>query len=404
MAKNTKKIHLPNGFLYTLGYLGVAPYLKIKYRFKKDTKAIQNIKPPYLLLCNHTSGMDWMPTVIGMYPKRLSIVTAQHYFYDQPLKTILSWMGAIAKQQFQVDVSSIQKMKKVVALGGIINLFPEGQVSINGKQGFIHPSIAKLVQFLGVPVVIGKLEGAGACKPKWAKVWRKGPVRFTARPLLSAEQIKQMSRQQLYQTLVDALSYDEENTIRQHGWHYKGKSLAEGLENALYQCPKCKKEFCTMPQDDLLICQNCKNTVRIDDQLGLHAVGKEDIAFPTVSQWLQWEKEMLREKAEKQDFCLEEKVVLKDPRKESSGFDIKGKGIAKFTWEGMHYQGEIGQGEKGERHFPKEHLGMIPYTCGKDLEIPFDKRICVLEPENEQAVMQWILFSELIREKMMKEA
>ena len=160
--KSKKSIQLPNGFLYTLGCKAITPYLKIKYKFARDTGAIQGIKPPYLLLCGHTSGMDWLPTVAGMYPQKMNIVTAQHYFYNQPLKTILPWLGAIAKQQFQVDVSSIQKMKKVVAMGGVINLFPEGQVSIDGKLGFVHPSLAKLVQFLGIPVVIGKLQGAGA--------------------------------------------------------------------------------------------------------------------------------------------------------------------------------------------------------------------------------------------------
>lgn len=399
--KSTKSIRLPNGFLYTVGCKAITPYLKIKYKFTKDTEAIRDIKPPYLLLCGHTSGMDWLPTVAGMYPQKMNIVTAQHYFYDQPLKTILPWLGAIAKQQFQVDVSSIQKMKKVVALGGVINLFPEGQVSIDGKLGFVHPSIAKLVQFLGIPVVIGKLQGAGACKPKWAKVWRKGPVKFTATPLLTAEQVKQMPREALYHTLVEALAFEEGESIRANGWHYKGKGLAKGLENALYQCPNCGREFSTFSEEDRLVCRACGNTVRIDDQLALHAVGEKAQAFPTIAQWLDWQKKRLREKAAEPGFALVEQVVLKDPRQGSSGFDTKGYGEARFTWEGMRYRGEI-DGRKGERWFPKEHLAMIPYACGGDLEIPYERRICVLEPKNKQSVMQWILFSELLREKAQK--
>ena len=67
------------------------------------------------------------------------------------------------------------------------------------------------------------------------RVWRKGPVKFTATPLLTAEQVKQMPREALYHTLVEALSFDEGESIRTSGWHYKGKELAKGLENALYQ-------------------------------------------------------------------------------------------------------------------------------------------------------------------------
>ncbi len=396
--KSKKSIRRPNGFLYTVGCMAITPYLKIKYKFTKDTAGIRGIKPPYLLLCNHTSGMDWLPTVAGMYPQKMNIVTAQHYFYDQPLKTILPWLGAIAKQQFQVDVSSIQKMKKVAAMGGIINIFPEGQVSIDGKLGFVHPSIAKLVQFLGIPVVIGKLQGAGACKPKWAKAWRRGPVKFTARPLLTAEQVKQMPRDALYHTLTEALTFDEGESIRANAWHYKGKDLARGLENALYQCPSCGQEFCTFSEKDQLICRACGNAVRIDDQLALHAMSPKDKAFPTIAQWLDWQRERLREKAAQPGFALVESVVLKDPRQAGSGFEKKGCGKASFTWEGMRYQGEI-DGQTGERLFPKEHLAMIPYACGVDLEVPYGRSICVLEPENKQSVMQWILFSELLRER-----
>ena len=76
--KSKKSIQLPNGFLYTLGCKAITPYLKIKYKFARDTGAIQGIKPPYLLLCGHTSGMDWLPTVAGMYPQKMNLVTAQH--------------------------------------------------------------------------------------------------------------------------------------------------------------------------------------------------------------------------------------------------------------------------------------------------------------------------------------
>ena len=78
--KKNNDIRLPNGFLYGLGCRVIEPYLKIKYGFKKDVSAIEGIKPPYLLLCNHLSGMDYLPTAAGMYPQKLSIVTAQHYF------------------------------------------------------------------------------------------------------------------------------------------------------------------------------------------------------------------------------------------------------------------------------------------------------------------------------------
>lgn len=88
-------------------------------------------------------------------------------------------------------------------------------------------------------------------------------------------------------------------------------------------------------------------------------MSKKENAFPTIAEWLDWQRDQLRQKASQPGFALVEKVVLKDPRQESSGFDRKGSGEARFTWDGMLYQGEI-DGKSGERWFPKEHLAMIP--------------------------------------------
>ena len=113
------------------------------------------------------------------------------------------------------------------------------------------------------------------------------------------------------------------------------------MENALYQCPNCGREFCTFSEEDRLICGACGNAVRIDDQLALHHVRKKENAFPTIAEWLDWQRDQLRQKASQPGFALVEQVVLKDPRQESSGFDRKGSGAARATWDGMLYQGEI---------------------------------------------------------------
>ncbi|MFR7474376.1 MAG: hypothetical protein ACLUVV_07240 [Christensenellales bacterium] len=41
------------------------------------------------------------------------------------------------------------------------------------------------------------------------------------------------------------------------------------MENTLYQCPNCGREFYTFSEEDKLICRACGSAVR-NDQLSLH--------------------------------------------------------------------------------------------------------------------------------------
>ena len=63
------------------------------------------------------------------------------------------------------------------------------------------------------------------------------------------EKIDEIVAKGLY---VDNFKWQEET-----GSLYTGKNRAVGLENILYMCPCCKKEFNISTKNDMIICKNC---------------------------------------------------------------------------------------------------------------------------------------------------
>ncbi len=390
--KRTRKSYRrPSMVLYTLAAWLLRPYLKLKYRFVQQGPTPSQLKPPYLMLCNHPSGLDYLPLVGGMAGARINIVTARHYFYKQPLKTILPILGAIPKQQFQVDTGAIRNIMRAAKQGGVLALFPEGEVSLTGQMGYMHPSVAKLVQWLKIPVVIAKFEGTGLCKPKWAARYRKGPVHLVVSQLWDQAQIQSLTQEEIYRGICEALAYDECQRALETGRTYRGKHLAKGLPNVLYQCPGCQTLFSTYAKGDTLYCSECGFALTVHPD-GLFTTAGEEY---TLSHWVAWEKQQLRAQMEQGQCSLSQNVQVRQPKK-SSGFYKSGQGVLTIDQQGLHFEGMVGLRPK-DLHVPIEHLWNVPYRPGKQIEVPHNDQLYIFQFQQGQAVQQLIFFAELLR-------
>ena len=53
------------------------------------------------------------------------------------------------------------------------------------------------------------------------------------------------------------IAYNEFDYIKEKGLKFKQKNKAEGLENVLYYCPKCHKEFTLSTSGNTIKCDHC---------------------------------------------------------------------------------------------------------------------------------------------------
>ena len=98
---------------------------------------------------------------------------------------------------------------------------------------------------LGAQVVNVKINGNYLTRPKWGG-GRLYPARVeaTAELLYTAEQVKQLSADELAEGIIAAMQFDDYAWAREKGVQTRRTRLIEGLENVLTICPVCGKKAC----------------------------------------------------------------------------------------------------------------------------------------------------------------
>ena len=233
----------------------------IRYGFKVDKSAIKGMKGPFLVLGNHTSWVDFLYFSNCVYPHPMNVVVTSNVFYMKFLGKLFTDFGAIPKKQFTSDFSCIKHIKRNLDNGNSVLLFPEGRITVDGSTGYIAPSIGKLIKFLNCPVIKGITVGSYVTRPKWGKK-RPGKVTLKMEPLLSTDDIGDMSNEEIYEYILKNFSYDDNVAFKEQNRKVYGLRLAETLEKLLYKCPRCGAEFKNVSKYRTFRCTACGNTVK----------------------------------------------------------------------------------------------------------------------------------------------
>ncbi|HKM08040.1 MAG TPA: lysophospholipid acyltransferase family protein [Sphaerochaeta sp.] len=135
---------------------------------------LTNIQGPFLILANHSQVYD--PFFVSSAAKvHIRWVAGALLFKLFALKTLLGgWVGAIPKQQGRSDLLTIRNISDALRNGDIVGLFPEGTRTWDGESVGFDEAIAKFIKICKVPIVIMRLEGIYATKPRWAEKKRVG--------------------------------------------------------------------------------------------------------------------------------------------------------------------------------------------------------------------------------------
>ncbi len=274
-------------------------YLKLfhQMRITVDSR-LQEIKDqPWVVLGNHASYFDAPIMTIAFFPKRIHYVMSNSFMATWWGALIIKILQQIPKSQFFVEAKSVIAMKRAVAAGASIGLYPEGRMALTGRLGYVAPSVGKLVKSFGIPVVIVKEEGVSLGRPLWTKEKRRGPIEVQCRLLLTREEIAGQTAEEVYQKIIQALDYNDHQWQLEKGAAYKSSRPAEGLEKLLHRCPACGQDFVMLSQGESLICGHCGFTVqmtghnRLQPAAGFAWPGE---ALASIPLWYDWQGACLK--------------------------------------------------------------------------------------------------------------
>ena len=391
----------PNPFVYYI--VGFFFVLLMKFSFNLHWKG-KKPKGPAIVLSNHTSNHDYKFIASALWPRRVTFVATYHWFTFKWLGFWLRTMGAIPKFQFATDMASMKKIRYVLDKNkGIVYIAPEGTVYASGTLGFISPSIAKTIKIFGVPVYASLIQGAGLGNAKWSAHTHKGRVDVETKLIITKEETKSLSVDEIMERINSSLSYSEFDYQEKTGIQIPGDDKMEGFDTMFYKCPCCKKEFTLTSRSNTVECSSCGTKATLDNSFRFHWSGEEQY-FDNYSQWYRWQLDEVKKEVAAPDFRMEETVDYGTDEIGVDNYVKVGRGTLSFSHGGWDYKGTF-RGEEIEDHDDVENVFLATLKIGKHIELPYKNGHCrVFYPvENGKTSMKWHLasraMSELLEEK-----
>lgn len=300
--------------LHKIVYKLVKAFLKpyIKYYFRFNFEKFRNVNNnQYIVLSNHTN--NWDPLLVGMsFPEHMYYVASEHIFRKGIIsKIIINLISPImrvkAKTERRTAVSIIRTLKD----GHNICMFAEGSTTWNGESSNITEATAKLIKISGVSLITYRIEGGYLSRPRWAKTNRRGKIsgnvinEYTPNKLssMTVKEIREVINKDLY---VNAYEVNNKFKIE-----YKGKKLAENLENVLYICPNCKSLGSFKSKDDILSC-NCGLELRYNNYGLFESINSKRLQFKTILEWDKWQGSYIKENRDYYINKSKDEYILKD--------------------------------------------------------------------------------------------
>ena len=334
----------------------------IRHRTNIRKYRTEDLKPPYLLLCNHNAFMDFKVATKAIFPHRANYVVAIDGFIGR--EQLLRNIGCICKRKFTSDLTLVRQLKRVIDNGNIAVLYPEARYSLCGTTAVLPASLGKLCKLLGVPVVVLLCHGHHVNSPFW-NLHERGvaPTEAEFGVLYTAEELKNATADEVNEKIVAAFQYDDFAWQKKRNIRTSYPGRAEGLHKVLYQCPACGTEFQMSTKGTQILCGACGKSWTMSE-LGELSADRGATEFSHIPDWYEWERENVRREVEAGTYSSGELPVRVDSLPNAKRFIHLGEGVMTHDMNGFTVRGVDTDGEPFEMVKPVPSL----YSCHIEYE------------------------------------
>ena len=400
-AQKSNKVQPVNGFVMTVVYWCFRFWLLLCGVRVKTVNKIGKPNTPSIVLCNHGSFMDFIYAAALLRQYKPHFIVARLYFYHTVLGWLLHKVGAFPKSMFAMDVESTKNCLTVLKNGEILAMMPEARLSTTGRFEDIQSSTYAFIKKSGADVYSIKINGDYLADPKWGKGFRRGAmVEAELDILYTAQQVQELSVEQLKQGIEQRLFYNEFQWLQQNPQiRYRSARIAEGMENILAVCPVCGRKHSIVTQKNKLFCEHCGFLTAVDGRYRFD----EGFRFADLTQWYDWQKQLLKKEiTENSGYALVSKVELRLPGDGKSLTRHGGHGVCTLDREGLTYVGTK-DGETVELHFSLHRIYRLLFGAGENFEIYDGTEILYFVPEEKRSAVDWYMASVILHDAAAKQ-
>lgn len=254
---------------------------------------MDGLKPPYMVLSNHTQFADFLVSFRAVHPHRFNNVATLDGYVG--MAKIMEKLGCACHRKFTTDISLVRSVHKVLhEYEDILYMYPEARYTNIGTTAIIPDVVAKLVKKNKVPVVTMIHNGNYLNAPFWDfRQYRKVPFHATMKQILTAEQIDKMSVEEINEVIQREMTYDDYKWQKENNIRITEDFRADGLNKVLYQCPHCMTEGKMLGKGIHLTCEACGKKWEMTELGEMKALdGKTE--FSHIPDWYEWERANVR--------------------------------------------------------------------------------------------------------------
>lgn len=278
-------------FAYGLILPPVKLLLKLKFGYKYEKP--RNLPDNYIVLSNHTTDYDALFLAAG-FKKHMYFVGSEHvsrWKFFAPLKY---FFDPITRRKGTVAASTVADILRRTRKGANVCIFASGTRSWDGVTFPILPSTGKLVKSAGCGLVTYRLVGGYFASPIWSEGsgTRRGYVKGAPVRVFTKEQLAEMSVDEVNQVINEDLYEHAYERQLADPKPYKGRNLAERMENLLFICPECGGYDTFTSKGDRVTCGSCGLQFTYDKYGMLHGV-----EYKTVYDFSQWQRRRVAQDA-----------------------------------------------------------------------------------------------------------
>ncbi len=356
--KKHKRPTRPNMFFRTLMKIVAQPDLK-KTHFKYERVGMDRLGKDEnaFYIMNHSSFIDLEIIAELLYPRPFNIVTTTDAFIGKD--ALMRWIGCIPTKKFVHDPSLVRDiMHCTKKLNSNVILFPEASYSFDGTATEFPDTVARLVKMLGVPLVMIRTYGAFARDPLYNNIQvRQVDVSAKEEYLLSPEEIKSMSVEEIDALIKERFSFDNFRWQQENGVIIDAKTRADYLNRVLYKCPVCNTEGKMEGKGIEIKCHHC-GKVHILTETGLLEAPDGNPSFTHIPDWYKWERECVKKEIENGEYSLDLPVDILMAVDTKNLYRV-GDGRLTHTTDGFHLVGCDGK-------IDYEHKPLTSYSLYSD--------------------------------------
>lgn len=145
---------------------------------------------PLIVVSNHTAGLD--PLLIQAFlPREVTWMMGRDMMLPH-FADIWEFLSIIAVEREGTgkagrDMAALRQAVKVLKAGGVVGIFPEGHIPVDGRIGEFSPGVGLLMLLSGAPALVTRVSGTPRADRAWKSLLRRSHARVEFLGLVQAQ-------------------------------------------------------------------------------------------------------------------------------------------------------------------------------------------------------------------------